>query len=372
MSAKDYFPPPGAFAEIAPEAAGLDPERIAEAVALAGRETEWPRDLQKHLEDGYFDRPPWNALVGAVAPRGAPNGLILRGGRIVARWGDTRQVDMTFSVAKSYLSLIAGLAVADGLIEDLDEPVARKVDDGGFSSAQNAPITWRHLLQQTSEWEGEMWGKPDQIDRFRLVALEAKGADKGKARALGPPGSYWEYNDVRVNRTSLALLRLFRRPLPKIFAERIMAPIGASADWRWKGYGNAFVEIGGERMQSVPGGGHWGGGLFMHAEDQARVALLALRDGVWDDRRLLPEGWMAASTAPCPRNPLYGFMWWLNTASGRFPSASPQSYFALGSGGNISWIDPAHDIVAVLRWIHADAIDPFMRAVTAATEPGAA
>jgi CubicO group peptidase (beta-lactamase class C family) len=366
VSSEDYYPPPGAWAEADPEAAGLDPEKIAEAVAIARRETEWPRDLRKHLEDGFFDPPPWNALLGPVEPRGAPNGLILRGGKVVARWGDTKQVDMTFSVAKSYLSLLAGIAVADGLIADLDEPVARKIDDRGFASPHNAPITWRHLLQQTSEWEGSMWGKPDQIDRFRLVALEGKGADKGKSRELGLPGSYWEYNDVRVNRTSLSLLRRFRRPLPKIFAERIMAPIGASADWRWEGYRNSFVDIGGEAMQSVPGGAHWGGGVCMHAEDQARIALLALRDGVWGGRRLLPEGWMAASTTPCPQNPLYGFMWWLNTPPGRFPSASPQSFFALGSGGNICWMDPATDIVAIMRWIHADAVDPFMRTVTAA------
>jgi CubicO group peptidase (beta-lactamase class C family) len=356
-------PDPDLWPEADPASAGLDPAGIVEAVAIARRETDWPRDLKKHLEDGFFDPPPWNALLGPVQARGGPNGLILRGGRVVARWGDTRQVDMTFSVAKSYLSLLAGIAVADGLIADLDEPVARTVDDGGFEPPHNDAITWRHLLQQTSEWEGSMWGKPDQIDRFRLVALEGKGADKGKARELQTPGTFWEYNDVRVNRTSLALLRRLRRPLPEVFAERIMRPIGASSGWRWEGYGNSFVEIDGKRMQSVPGGAHWGGGVFIHAEDQARVALLASRDGLWGGRRLLPEGWMAESTAPCDHNPLYGFMWWLNTGRGRFPSASPESFFALGSGGNICWIDPTTDIIAVMRWIRAEAVDPFMRAV---------
>jgi hypothetical protein len=56
--------------------------------------------------------------------------LILHKGSVLARWGDTQQVDFTFSVAKSYLSLLAGIAVADGLIRELDEPVALTVDDG--------------------------------------------------------------------------------------------------------------------------------------------------------------------------------------------------------------------------------------------------
>ena len=82
-------------------------------------------------------------------------------------WGDTEQVDFTFSAAKSYLSMLAGLAVMDGLIGDIDEPVGRTVHDGGFDSPQNRAITWRHLLQNTSEWEGTLFGKSDVIDRNR-------------------------------------------------------------------------------------------------------------------------------------------------------------------------------------------------------------
>ncbi|MBI3515341.1 MAG: serine hydrolase, partial [Proteobacteria bacterium] len=142
----------------APAALGLDDTALAQAAAFAqAHETPWPRDLKAHIEAGYFEPPPDNAILGPIRPRGAPNGLVLRYGRRVASWGDTRQVDATFSVAKSYLGLLAGLAVADGLIGDLDEPVGRTVHDGGFDGAHNAAITWRQLLQQTSEWEGTLW-----------------------------------------------------------------------------------------------------------------------------------------------------------------------------------------------------------------------
>ncbi len=123
---------------------------LAEAVRFAeAHETPWPRDLRAHIEGGYFERPPHNEILGPIRPRGAPNGLVVRHGERIAAWGDTRQVDFSFSVAKSYLSLLAGIAVADGLIGDLDEPVRRTVDDGGFDGAHNGAITWRHLLQQT-------------------------------------------------------------------------------------------------------------------------------------------------------------------------------------------------------------------------------
>jgi CubicO group peptidase (beta-lactamase class C family) len=361
-------PPHGApWPAAAPASRGLDADALAGAVEFAlAHETPWPRDLRAHIEAGYFEPPPHNAILGPIRPRGAPNGLLLRHGHCVARWGDTRQVDATFSVAKSYLGLLAGLAVEDGLIDDLDAPVRRTVDDGGFDGPHNGRVTWRQLLQQTSEWEGTLWGKSDVIDRNRDLAVEGQGRLKGQPRPLKPPGEHWEYNDVRVNRLSLALLRRFGRALSEVFGERVMAPIGASPDWQWTGYDNSWIEIDGARVQSVSGGSHWGGGVFIHAEDQARLGLLVLRRGAWAGRRVIAERWIALSASPCARNPLYGLMWWLNTGRAAYRHASAESIFFRGAGGNITWIDPATGVVAVLRWFDPAALDGFIAAVTAA------
>jgi CubicO group peptidase (beta-lactamase class C family) len=367
-----YVPPADgtAWDQVAPEAAGFDAAKLQEAVAFAlANETKWQRDVRTQLETGTFEPPPDNFLFGPVANRSGPNGLILRGGKLVARWGDTRAVDMTFSVAKSYLSILAGLAVADGLIRDLDEPVGRTVDDGGFVGPHNGAITWRHLLHQTSEWEGTLFGKPDQIDRNRTLATEFAGQSnmkKGEARPLREPGSYWEYNDVRVNRLSLALLRRFGRSLPEVFAERVMAPIGASSEWRWMGYSNSYVLVGGQSIRSVSGGGHWGGGGFIHAEDQARIGLMMARNGAWGGRQILSADWVRQSVTPCPIKPDYGFLWWLNTGRGPKPSAPADSYWATGAGGNFTWVDPTHDIVAVLRWHDAAQLDAWIGRVLGA------
>lgn len=322
-------------------------------------ETPWPRDLRAHLESGYFEAPPFNEVLGPIRSRGGSNGLVMRSGAVIARWGDTRQVDFTFSVAKSYLGLLAGIAASDGLIRELDEPVRLTVQDGGFEGPHNGAITWRHLLQQTSEWEGTLFGKSDIVDRNRNLALEGKGR-KGDPRPLREPGTFWEYNDVRVNRLALALLWLFRRPLPDVFAERIMQPIGASAEWSWHGYRTSMVEIDGRQMESVSGGSHWGGGIAIHAEDQARIGLLMLRRGAWKGQQLLPQQWIQESLTPCALNPSYGLMWWLNTARKRYASATEQSFFASGAGGNITWVDPVKDLVAVMRWMDPAAVDGFI------------
>ena len=366
------FPPPfpASWRQRRPADVGLAADLVESAARhAAGHETPWRRDLALMVTSDFGETSPWNETLGPVRPRGGPNGLLLRHGHIVAEWGDTSRADMTFSVAKSYLAIVAGLAWDRGLLADPQEPVRRTVDDGGFDPPHNDAITWHHLLQQTSEWEGVLWGKPDLIDRNRAVAGRPALAPKGSHRDLAPPGGFWEYNDVRVNRLALALLRLWRRPLPEVFREFVMQPLGASAGWEWHGYHNSFVEIDGRPMQSVAGGGHWGGGVFIAARDQARLGLMLLERGLWNGRRILSEAWIERLRTPCPLFAQYGYLCWLNTGRGLYPSASEASFFFRGAGGNLTWIDPENDLVAVLRWTDPAAMDGFMQLATAACRP---
>ena len=348
-----YYPTRDDWQTIDAADAGMDGERLADAAAFAEEEeTAWPRDLSKGLAAGTntLEPPPWNKVLGPTKDRGSPNGLILRGGHIVAEWGDTRRTDMTFSIAKSYLSMLTGVAVAQGLIRDVDDPVREYALDDGFDSEQNRGITWRHLLQQTSEWEGTLWDKPDLVDRNRQVGPGKDNSRKGTHRDLQPPGSFWEYNDVRVNRLSLCLLQVFRRPLPEVLAETIMGPIGASDTWEWHAYGNARFAIDGKDMPSVPGGAHWGGGIFISSRDHARVGLMMARGGRWNDQQVLPGAWIDASRTPCAINPEYGYLWWLNPGGIHYDQAPDSSYFAIGAGQSTIWVDPGLDLVMVSRW----------------------
>ncbi|MEO0679553.1 MAG: serine hydrolase [Pseudomonadota bacterium] len=370
----DAWPPSGDWTDPQPQALGFDADALAEAVAQAeASETPIARDVASALEDGLFGEPwPIRKVIGPVKPRGGPAGVILRHGALAARWGDVRRVDMTFSATKSYLAICAGLAVDDGRIPDIHAPVRDLVDDGGFDAPQNREITWAHLLQLSSEWEGELWGKPDWVDHNRDLN-PAPGAPnlKGQKRALNAPGTHWEYNDVRVNRLALALLRVWRRPLPEVLRERIMDPIGCSDTWEWHGYETSWVEIDGRPMQSVSGGAHWGGGMQISTLDHARVGQLILRRGEWQGRRLLSEGWIDACLTPSPLNPDYGFLWWLNARGATAPDASRASHFMIGVGANVVWVDPALDLVAVVRWIDKPAFPDFARRVTQAARVAA-
>ncbi|MFN7641523.1 MAG: serine hydrolase, partial [Burkholderiales bacterium] len=227
---------------------------FSDAIAFAAaHETPWARDPA--ADPGHWgihlqDPPPWNVLRGPVHARGPSSGTIVHRGVEVAAWGDPDRADLTFSIAKTYLALLAGVAHDRGLLPDVHEPVIRRVPGIGFEGGRNPEITWHQLLQQTSEWEGSVFGLPEQVDRWRAVQYQPvpPAGRKGDARPLQAPGSYWEYNDVRINQLSLALLHLFGRPLPEVFAEAIMRPIGASDRWRWEGYRNAWVTVRGRRM----------------------------------------------------------------------------------------------------------------------------
>lgn len=318
---------------------------------------QWSMDPEHGSADWGIhlkDPPPHNQLLGPVFTRGDACGIVQQGDRILAQWGDTSRADMTFSVTKTYLALVAGIAFDQGLLGDPDEPVVERVRLDSFSSDHNRQITWSHLLQFTSEWQGECWGVPDWVDHHRRAGFQAAAPagtpDKGTPRQLHEPGTFWEYNDIRINQFSLALMHLFERPLPEVFDQYIASPLGMSSDWQWHGYDNSWVTLNGTRMQSVPGGGHWGGGMQISALDQLLVGRLLLSRGKHQGNALVSEGWVNRMVTPCTIAPFYGYFTWLNKGDNPIPNASADSFFSLGIGGQIVWHEPAADLVTVLRW----------------------
>jgi CubicO group peptidase (beta-lactamase class C family) len=344
------------------------------AAFAAAHETPWPRDPAADPARWgihHVDMPPWNRLFGPVHPRGPASGAVWRNGRECFAWGEPDRADLTYSIAKTYLALLAGVAHDTGLLPDPNEPVVLRVAGIGFDSDRHRRITWMHLLQQTSEWEGTCFGIPDTVDRYRMVEWQrAKPlGTKGEPRPLHEPGTYWEYNDVRINQLSLALLHLFRRPLPEVFAESILAPVGASSDVRWVGYDDAWVDLpvaggGTRRVPSVPGGSHWGAGVSIGARDQARIGQMMLARGRFDGRQVISGAWMDRMLAPCPIAPFYGLLTWLNHGQRVFPSAPASAFIGLGAGGQYMWVDPTRQAVVVARWLASSHADHLFRMVT--------
>jgi CubicO group peptidase (beta-lactamase class C family) len=256
------------------------------------------------------------------------------------------------------------------MIRSLDDPVREYVGPiqpwgqntliAPFDSPHNRRITWDHMLRQTSDWEGTLWGKPDWADR-------PGAAGEWTTRKRNDPGTSYKYNDVRVNALALAALGVWRRPLPEVLKETVMDPIGASGSWRWFGYESSWIVLDGRLVQSVSGGGHWGGGVYMNAYDMARFGYLTLRRGKWNGRQVLSERWVESALTPTPVEPGYGFMnWFLNTNRRMYPSAPAKSFAHIGNGTNLVYVDPEHDLVAVVRWIDNKSIDEFLKRLLSA------
>jgi CubicO group peptidase (beta-lactamase class C family) len=351
----------------------MQPANLQHAVQFAiDHETPWDREVDGVWGVHPDDPPPWNRLLGPVHGRGPVSGVITRAGQPLTSWGEPDRADLTFSIAKTYLALLAGVAHDRGLMPDVDEPVHVRVPGIGFDDGHNASVSWAHLLQQTSEWQGVCFGLPDEADHYRYVKFgKEPDGKKGERRSLHAPGAYWEYNDVRINQFSLALLHLFGRPLPEVFREAIMRPLDASENWQWVGYDNAWVEVGGQRVQSVPGGTHWGGGLSISAQDQIKVAHLLLGQGSVNGRQIVSTEWLQRMLTPCAIAPFYGYLVWLNHERSVFPSAPASSYFAIGAGGSFTWIEPERELAVVVRWLNPAHADEFFGLVLKAIDEGA-
>lgn len=339
---------------------------IDSAVRFAiNNETKTDYDLRVANMKAYAREPDYK-ILGPSKNRGKPAGLIIKNGYIIAQWGDLKRVDMTFSVTKSYLSTVAGLAIDHHLIKDVDEKVNEYVTDETFEGVHNAKISWRHLLTQSSDWSGSLFGIPDWADRPpREGGID--GIDDWKNRKLNEPGTFFKYNDVRVNLLAYSLLQVWRKPLPVVLKEKVMDPIGASTTWRWYGYENSFVNIDGQMMQSVSGGGHFGGGLFINTLDQARFGLLFLRNGKWKNQQLISEKWVKEVQQPSEANKAYGYMWWLNQTND-LSDVSKNIFYANGFGGNYIVIDQENDLLIVVRWLDSGKLSKLISIVNGAIE----
>lgn len=375
---KLYYPTADNWEKRTPEQAKFDAARLKEAIDFAIQsETKATRDMELGLTQ-TFGREPFGELIGATKPRGAMTGIIVKNGYIVAQWGEPERVDMTHSVTKSFLSTVVGLAFDRKMIKSLNAPVYQEIapvlafnpnerfDDAEkfgkskfielFETEHNRQITWDTMLRQTSDWEGTLWGKPDWADR------PDRDPTKWLNRTRNAPGAVYEYNDVRVNALALCALNVWRKPLPQVLKENVMDEIGASNSWRWFGYENSFVVLDGQIVQSVSGGGHWGGGMFISASDMARFGLLTARNGKWNNKQIISQEWVKMARTPTAAQPTYGFMnWFLNTDKKLYGSAPATAFAHVGNGTNVIYVDAENDLVIVLRWIENDKIDGFLQ-----------
>ena len=377
-----YFPAANNWERKSPAFFKIDTNKIKEAIQFSTQnESKFPRNA-RITQAMQYAKEPFGDPVGPMMDRGGLSGLIIYKGFIIAEWGDPTIVETCNSVTKSWVSSIVGLALDKGLISSIDDkvnnymppiqpyttlmipnqsPMAIKDFIHPFATPHNKKISWDHLLRQTSDWEGELWGKPDWADR------PAENSAEWLTRKRNEPGTSYKYNDTRVNALALAATTVWRKPLPEVLREQVMHPIGASNTWLWAGYQNAWIVLDGKMIQSVSGGGHFGGGLFINAYDMARFGLLTLRNGNWNGKQIISADWMNKSKTATKANTGYGFMnYFLNTDQKMYPAAPASAFAHLGNGTNAIYVDKENDLVVVVRWIEDKQMNEFLKLLLSA------
>ena len=259
-----YFPDRFDWQRAKPEEVGMNAARLAEVApfALANENPATEGPAPGPGDELRCPRAVRHIRSVRCSERGGANGLVIRHGYLVAEWGDTPRVDMTHSVTKTFLSTVVGLAWQRGLIRDVNDRVARLRTDARASSTvrttRRSPGTTCCGRRATGR------GRSGASPTGRIVR-KATGQRTGRTGRFTSRARATSTTTSRVNLLALAALHVWRRPLPEVLREEVMEPIGASSTWRWHGYENSWIELDGQRMQSVSGGGHWGGGMFINA-----------------------------------------------------------------------------------------------------------
>jgi CubicO group peptidase (beta-lactamase class C family) len=287
------------------------------------------------LEDGRLVR---RDLEQFLAASDTTAFLILRGDTLLYEGyfngydHDATQTSM--SVAKSVLSALVGIAVGEGRIASVDDPITRYVPELAGRDRRFGRITLRHLLTMTSGLRYEETGGPWGDDTATYYAPDLRKLALEETEIVEAPGRRFHYNNYNPLLVGLALERAVGMPVAAYLQQKLWRPLGMEADGSWSLDSRAS---GFEKMES---------GLNGRAVDFAKLGLLYARGGAWHGRQLVPRGWVQDPTVvPAGDGPVpasgYGLFWWVQS------DRSPPAFFARGRYGQHIYVVPEDDLVLV-------------------------
>lgn len=314
---------------------------------------------------------PMNLPAGAdawIKDRAVTSLLVLKDGQIVYEdyYLGTTEDDLriSWSVAKSFLSALMGILVADGTIASLDDPVTKyapQLTGGAYDGA-----TIRNVLQMSSgvTFDEDYLDYDSDINRMgRVLALGGKMDDfaAGLTETFTAPGTQMQYTSIDTHVLGMVIRGATGRDIPSLLSDKIIAPLGVEAApyYVTDGVGVAFVL----------------GGLNLRTRDYARFGQMIEQDGMWQGRQIVPADWIDASIRPTaktePGKIGYGYQWWVPVG------ATPgQEVTGRGVYGQYLYIDKAADVVIVVTAADrkfrdagvTDATINMLRKITRATE----
>jgi CubicO group peptidase (beta-lactamase class C family) len=249
--------------------------------------------------------------------------------------GSSRESLLTsFSAAKSFVSTLVGIAIDEGRIGSVEDPVTDYLPELTMRDPDFRKITLRHLLTMSSGIRYKEGGFPGfGDDTYTYYGVDLRDVALNRTQIEQPPGLAWHYNNYHPLLLGLVLERTTETSVSDFMATRVWKPLGAEADASW----NLDSERSGfEKMES---------GFNARAVDYARFGQLFLHNGEWNGRRIVSEDWVRAATRAGPAaDPAsyhqYRYFWWIDVER-------PERFYALGKYGQYIYVAPDADAVIV-------------------------
>ena len=246
---------------------------------------------------------------------------------------DRRTRQTSFSVAKSFLSTLIGIAIDEGAIGGVQDRVTDYVPELTERDARFERITLRHLLTMSSGLRYEEQDAPlpwgDDVSTYYGTDLRAVALDE--TEIMEEPGVHWLYNNYNPLLLGLVLERATGMPVSDYMATRLWQPLGAEADATW----SLDSSVSGfEKLES---------GVNATPIDYARFGELMLHRGEWDGDQIVSEDWVREATAAdagADPTGYYGYFWWIDREH-------PERFYALGNFGQYVYVAPDVSTVIV-------------------------
>lgn len=289
----------------------------------------------------YKDMTMWDALIEKTDRQGV---LIIKDDRIIYEKciGDIApdRISAVFSVSKAITSLLCGIAVDEGRIRSIDDPVTDYLPELRRKDPMWQKLTIRHLLNMQSglDFDDTYSLRLRDLGRLNAMAMLNYGHNiPRQVRNLkfrSEPGSVYNYDSMTSEITGMVLERVYGRTLADLLSEKIWTPLGMESE--------AYLTYDGRKHHTS----HAFGGISMTMKDLAKIGRLYADKGSWNGRRIVSESWIEQSTAYSTDNEGYHFCWY-NTSSVGMEKAEHPGFYALGIRGQLVFVCPDRNMIMV-------------------------
>lgn len=337
---------------------------LALLLASASFAAEWERatPAEAGLNAKFLDEARDYALTGEGS------GVVIRGGKLVYSWGDTKRLYDLKSTTKSFGSTVLAVALMDGKVK-LEQKAEDCLPGFGTPPAQNRLTSWIH-----------------EATLYHL-ATQTAGFDKpgGYESMLFQPGEQWSYSDGGPNWLADCLTHVYERDLEELMFERVFSPVGIEReDLRWRDNQYRPHEMEGVKRRE------FGSGVHANVEAMARLGWLWRHGGEWDGKRILPSDFVELASRPQEElvdlpvrlperypgaSKHYGLLWW-NNGDGAIKGVPRDAFWSWGLYDSLILVMPSLDMVVARAgksfagdWTGSDygKLAPFFRPVVQAT-----